>query len=120
MRYTLFIIVAIAALAPLPVSAQTDPPIDWIESSGHRVVRLSTDGGSESLYFHQNAFTEKGDKLLITNEKGLAAIDVTNIGAKGLPKVEQIMEGTGTKSVVGTKTRQVSHTKGTEAYATNR
>src|SRR5262249_2575366 len=35
-----------------------EPPREWIDpSTGHRVIRLSTEPGSSSLYFHQNAYT---------------------------------------------------------------
>jgi len=38
-------------------------PREWIDSqTGHRVVRLSNDAGSASLYFHQNAYTPDGDE----------------------------------------------------------
>src|SRR3954471_3102841 len=41
----------------------------WIDpDTGHRVVRLSrAPGRSESFYFHQNAFTAKGDKFVFSN-----------------------------------------------------
>jgi oligogalacturonide lyase len=42
---------------------------EWIDSdTGHRVVRLSRiPGESESFYFHQNAFTAEGDKMVFTH-----------------------------------------------------
>lgn len=42
---------------------------DWIDpATGHRIVRLSrVPGGSQSLYFHQNAFTASGDKMVFEN-----------------------------------------------------
>jgi oligogalacturonide lyase len=52
-------------------SANNSPNLrdDWIDSdTGHRVVRLSRiPGRSESFYFHQNAFTPKGDKFVFSN-----------------------------------------------------
>jgi oligogalacturonide lyase len=42
---------------------------DWIDAdTGHRIIRLSRlPGQSESFYFHQNAFTPKGDKFVFSN-----------------------------------------------------
>jgi oligogalacturonide lyase len=42
---------------------------EWTDSdTGRRVVRLSrVPGRSESLYFHQNAFTAEGDKMVFMN-----------------------------------------------------
>ena len=41
------------------------PPVEWTDSAtGHRVLRLSQEPGSRSLYFHQNAFTATGDKMV--------------------------------------------------------
>ena len=47
---------------PLIVRA-AEPPAEWIDpDTGHRVVRLSTEPGSASLYFNQNAYTPDGKK----------------------------------------------------------
>jgi oligogalacturonide lyase len=55
---------------------------EWIDSAtGHRVVRLSRlPGTSEGFYFHQNAFTPEGDKMVYFNlttndERRLAVYD---------------------------------------------
>ena len=42
---------------------------EWVDAdTGHRVVRLSrVPGTSESFYFHQNAFTAEGDKMVFVN-----------------------------------------------------
>jgi oligogalacturonide lyase len=42
---------------------------DWVDpSTGHRVIRLSRiEGTNESFYFHQNAFTPLGDKMVFGN-----------------------------------------------------
>jgi len=48
---------AIAALGAAPTDETNQgPPTDWVEPSGHRVIRLSREPGSGSLYFHQNAY----------------------------------------------------------------
>jgi oligogalacturonide lyase len=42
---------------------------EWIDpDTGHRIVRLSRiPGESQSFYFHQNAFTAEGDKMVFTH-----------------------------------------------------
>jgi oligogalacturonide lyase len=83
---------AIAALA-LAVGAalprQEPPPRDWIDrDTGHRVVRLTDEGGGSTLYFHDNAFSPSGDRLIVNTPKGIAAIDVARIGtATAAPQV---------------------------------
>ncbi len=52
-----------ASLTGLAVTEvhSAEAPTDWIDSTtGHRVVRLSTDPGTRSLYFHQNSITPDG------------------------------------------------------------
>src|SRR5687768_7096704 len=57
--------------------AAAEPPRDWIEpATGHRVIRLSREPGSASLYFHQNAYTAEGDKLLISTPSGLSTVNL--------------------------------------------
>ncbi|MCA9061588.1 MAG: hypothetical protein KDA96_00935 [Planctomycetaceae bacterium] len=52
-------------------------PREWVDpQTGHRVVRLSDEAGSVSLYFHQNAYTPEGDQLLIVTPRGLETVDL--------------------------------------------
>ena len=90
-----------------------EPPREWIEPSGHRVVRLSREPGSFSFYFHQNAYTASGDKLVIYTPGGLSTVDLR------MRKVEPLVEGRAAGAVVGKKTRQVFYTRGNAAYATH-
>src|SRR6266853_1443259 len=63
----------------LALRCLAEPPQEWVEpATGHRVVRLSRDAGSSSFYFHQNAYTAEGDKLLISTPSGLATVNLTN------------------------------------------
>lgn len=63
-------------LAPITVLA-AETPMEWIDAdTGHRVVRLSQEAGSASLYFHQNAYSPDGKKLIVTTPNGVATIDL--------------------------------------------
>src|SRR2546427_8770451 len=56
-------------------------PRDWIDAdTGHRVVRLTDDAGGSTLYFHDNAFSPEGDKLMVNTPSGIVTIDVARIG----------------------------------------
>ena len=68
-------------ICPLTAHAQEDPPRHWIDKdTGHRVVRLSDEPGSRTLYFHDNAYTPEGDKFIFTTPRGIACIEVARIG----------------------------------------
>jgi oligogalacturonide lyase len=97
----------------LTTSAHADePPTDWIDpDTGHRVVRLSTEPGSASLYFHQNAYTPDGKKLIITTPNGISTIDLAT------RKIESIVEGRAFPLVTGHKTGQVYYTQNRTVFA---
>lgn len=79
-----------------------EPPVEWTDpATGRRVIRLSTEPGSLSLYFHQNAYTASGDKMVITTPRGLSVVHLAS------RKVEPLVEGRASHVVVGKKTRQV-------------
>jgi oligogalacturonide lyase len=98
----------------LQQAATGTPPGEWIEpETGHRVIRLSDEPGTASLYFHQNGYTAKGDKLLVTTPRGLATIDLKT------RKIEQVVEGRAGQVVVGKRTRQVFYTINGVFYVTH-
>ena len=110
---SLFLLTLLAA-ASAAQSPATEPPLEWVEpDTGHRVIRLSREPGTASLYFHQNAYTEKGDKLVVTNQRGMATIELKT------GKIEQIVEGRTSHLIVGRKTRQVYYLKDGAVMATH-
>src|SRR5436190_15665330 len=93
------------ALGALSVMAQ-DLPREWIDpDTGHRVVRLSNEPGSASLYFHQNAYTPDGEKLIITTPTGLATVNLKTRA------IEKVVEGRVNVIITGRKTGQVYYAK---------
>jgi oligogalacturonide lyase len=104
---------AIQKTEPEAKSADAKPPLEWVEATGHRVVRLTPDSGGSSFYFHQNAYTASGDKLLISTRDGLATIDLRT------RKIDLVVEGRAGNVVVGKKTRQVFYTRGGTIQATH-
>ncbi len=70
------ILLAMMALTPALTSATEEPPLEWIDAdTGHRVVRLSREPNTFSLYFHQDAFTPDGKSMVVITPSGLALID---------------------------------------------
>ena len=92
-------------IATATASAQ-EIPREWIDpDTGHRVIRLSDEPGSASLYFHQNPYTPDGQRLIITTPTGLSAINLKTRA------IEKIVEGRVSVIIVGRKTGQVYYTK---------
>jgi oligogalacturonide lyase len=64
-----------------------EPPRDWIDpKTGHRIVRLSNDPGTQNLYFHQNGYTPQGDKLVLKSAAGLWLCDLKTFKLSPLVK----------------------------------
>ena len=114
---TLILFVLSGSVISTQTRAQGGKPIprDWIDpDTGHRVVRLSEEPGSQSLYFHQNAYTPDGEKLFITTPTGLSAVNLKTHA------IEKVVEGRVNLIVVGRKTGQVYYVKDrTTVYATD-
>jgi hypothetical protein len=86
--------------------AQTEPPTEWIDpDTGHRVVRLSTEPGTASLYFHQNSYSPDGKKLVVTTPDGISTIDLTT------RKIAQVAKGNVRIMVTGRKSGNVYYTR---------
>ncbi len=75
---------ALLTTAGTVLYVQEKPPREWTDpDTGHRVVRLTDAAGGSTLYFHDNAFSPQGDKLMFNTPKGIAVVDVAKIGANG-------------------------------------
>jgi oligogalacturonide lyase len=67
----------LAASSPAANVSAPHPPTDWVDAStGHRVVRLSTEPGTRSLYFHQNSLTPDGRFVIVEAPAGIASIEL--------------------------------------------
>jgi oligogalacturonide lyase len=95
-------------------AAVNDPPREWVDAAtGHRVIRLSDEPGSASLYFHQNAYTEKGDRLVFSTPGGLSTLDLKT------RRTFPLVSGRVSQVVVGRKSRRVFYFKDDTIYATH-
>jgi oligogalacturonide lyase len=84
MRRLILLLLA-AGTASCGLLAAAEPPAEWIDpDTGHRIVRLSIEPDSASLYFFANACTPKGDRLVFDTPDGIAAVDLTRLGNSAL------------------------------------
>jgi oligogalacturonide lyase len=91
---------------------------DWIDAdTGHRIIRLSDEGGSRTLYFHDNSYTPEGDKLIFNTPSGVAVVDITHLGDEP-PKVTIIAQGSG--AIMARRSREVYVAHGGRGFPTTR
>ena len=80
MRVLLLVIACaqpVAGSLAVVAAAEGEPPVDWIEAqTGHRVVRLSREPGSASLYFHQYPYSADGKKLVFSAPSGIWTVNL--------------------------------------------
>ncbi len=64
----------------LPVA---DPPSTWIDPyTGHRIVRLTNEPNSASVYFNQNGYTPSGNWMVYTTPDGISVLDLESKRAR--------------------------------------
>src|SRR5678809_852981 len=106
-------LVAIFLLLISPAQG-AEPPKTWIDAdTGHRVVRLTEEPNSASLYFNQNGYTADGRKMVYTTPEGISALDLATRTAKS------VVKGRVQVIVTGHKTQNVYYRKGDEVFSTN-
>jgi oligogalacturonide lyase len=100
-----FTFLALAAIRM--VSAQAALPTEWIDAvTGHRVIRLSREDGTQSLYFNQNAYTADGKKLIVTTAGGGIATIIL-----ATREVKPLVAGPVSVLVAGRQTGDVYYTR---------
>ena len=105
-----------AALVPLfaQAAAPAEPPTSWTDpDTGHRVVRLTREPGSASLYFNQNGYTADGKKLVYTIPEGISVLDLATRQAK------QVIQGRARLIDAGRKTQRVYYVRDGAAFSTD-
>jgi oligogalacturonide lyase len=70
--------------------AQTNALV-WIDpDTSHRVIQISTEPNSTSLYFHHNTYSPRGDKMIFNSPGGTMAVDLRSL-ASGKPRTELVV-----------------------------
>jgi oligogalacturonide lyase len=60
-----------------------EPPTSWIDpDTGHRVIRLTREPGSDSFYFNFNAYTPDGKEMVYTTPDGISVLNLTTFEAR--------------------------------------
>jgi oligogalacturonide lyase len=91
-----------------------EPPTSWIDpDTGHRVVRLTREPDSASLYFNQNGYTSDGKRLVYTTPNGISVLDLATQQAK------QVVQGRARLIDAGRKTPRVYYTRDGAVFSTH-
>ena len=92
---------------------------EWVDANtGHRVVRLSRlPGESESFYFHQNAYTPEGDKMVFENSQMGASNRLFTIDLASR-RIEPLSEAEARQGVVARGSRNLYYQAGNEVRVT--
>jgi oligogalacturonide lyase len=94
------------------VAAPDELPSKWIDpATGHRVVRLSREKGCASFYFHQNAYSADGTKLVITTPHGLSTIDLST------RQIDEVVSGRVRPLVTGRKSGDIYYLRDDAVWA---
>ncbi|EDY82243.1 hypothetical protein VDG1235_1863 [Verrucomicrobiia bacterium DG1235] len=94
--------------------------MEWIDpDTGRRVVRLSSEPDTASLYFHQDAFTKDGSRAIVVNPRGIATIDLKTRETRMIVPEVGYRPGTSAGIEVGAVTGDVYYYKDNTLYAVN-
>jgi oligogalacturonide lyase len=105
---------SLAAMGACVLFAGDPPPRTWIDpDTGHRLVRLTDEPGSASLYFNQNGYTADGKKMVYTSPQGIHVLDLSTKAAR------VVAPGRVRIIVAGHKTQYVYYTRGEDVMATD-
>lgn len=109
--WALLLFVSVTMIRPVRAQgdaeeAQSEPPSEWIDAkTGHRVVRLSREPGSSSLYFHQYPFSADGKKMVFTRRDGIWTVNLETL------ENEHVVEGRVGILTTGRKTGDVYYVR---------
>jgi oligogalacturonide lyase len=90
-------------------SPEKEPPTSWIDpDTGHRVIRLTREPGSDSFYFNVNGFTPDGKEMAYTTPAGISVLNLATLESR------PVVKGPARAIVVGQKTPTIYYTKPTD------
>src|SRR6185312_8851281 len=89
-------------------STNAEPPLSWIDpDTGHRVIRLTREPGSDSFYFNYNCFTADGKKMAYLTTNGISALNLQTLQST------QVVAGKAHTIIVGHKSSNLYYTRDT-------
>ena len=87
-------------------NGQATPPKSWVDpDTGHRVVRLTDEPNSASLYFNETAFTADRKGMVYITRDGISLLDLDSLKSK------PVVQGRVRVIAAGAKTRSVYYIK---------
>jgi oligogalacturonide lyase len=105
---------AISIIGLYSQSTPAEPPRTWIDpDTGHRIVRLTNEPGSASLYFNQNGYTADGKSMVYTTPDGISVLNLETHAAKS------VVKGRVRIIVTGRKTQNVYYIKEGAVFSTD-
>jgi oligogalacturonide lyase len=111
MRFTARVLAALvmaASTCSVICAQEKEPPVEWTDAkTGHRVVRLSREPGSASLYFHQYPYSADGKKLIFSAPTGIWTVNLDT------RELDQVVEGSVQPLLTGFKTGDVYYIRWT-------
>ncbi len=97
------------ARAAEPATGATEPPTSWIDpDTGHRIIRLTREPGSDSFYFNYNGYTPDGKRMAYSTPAGISVLNLATLEAK------PVVTGTARAIIVGHKTPTIYYTRPTK------
>jgi len=106
-RTLLAALCCLGAISGSSFAADTLGPKEWVDpATHHRVLRLTDEPGSLSMYFNFNAYTPQNDKMVITSPAGISSFDFKT------RKLKLIVPGKVHLLFTGHKTRQIYYEVG--------
>jgi oligogalacturonide lyase len=76
---------AFAAESTVTNAASTTPPASWVDpDTGHRIIRLTREPGSDSFYFNVNGYTPDGKRMAYTTTSGISVLNLETLETKQL------------------------------------
>lgn len=114
MKVPYVLLLGLSAAIPLTAQNTSEPPTSWVDpDTGHRIVRLTKEPNSASLYFNQNGYSADGKKMIYTTPGGISVLNLETHEAK------PVVQGNVRVIVTGHKTQNVYYTKGGSVYCTD-
>ncbi len=96
-------------LLGFPPAARAEPPTSWIDpDTGHRVIRLTREPGSDSFYFNDNGYTADGKKMAYTTPHGISVLNLDTLEAT------QMVAGPARPIIVAHKSSNLYYTRATK------
>src|ERR1035441_2088294 len=98
-----------ADVAGTNAPAPAEPPTSWVDpDTGHRVIRLTREPGSDSFYFNYNGYTPNGKKMAYTTPNGISVLNLETLEAT------QLVTGPARTIIVAHKTPNLYYTRATD------